>query len=54
MTRTFMIAAVLALGTTSSAIAMGCNSHKGQQAMSCADGSSWDSASQTCIPVVSS
>jgi len=54
MTRTFMIAAVLALGTTSSAVAMGCNSMKGQQAMSCGEGSSWDSDTQSCVPVVSS
>ncbi len=54
MTRTMMIAAVLALGTSTSAVAMGCNSNKGQQAMSCADGSTWDANTQTCVPIVSS
>ena len=54
MTRTIMIAAVLAFGTATSAMAMGCNSMKGQQAMSCGEGSSWDADTQSCVPVVSS
>ena len=34
-------------------LAMGCNSGKHEQAMSCAAGSSYDSATQTCLPVTS-
>jgi len=31
--------------------AMGCSSGKHKQAMSCAEGSTYDSATQTCLPV---
>lgn len=34
--------------------AMGCSKNHSQQAMSCAEGSSWDAASQSCKPQVSS
>lgn len=34
-------------------LAQGCNSHKHEQAMSCAAGSSYDSATKTCQPVTS-
>ncbi|WP_157707160.1 hypothetical protein [Roseovarius faecimaris] len=54
MTRTLLIATVLTLSTTLSAQAT-CNgkSHS-QQAMSCAEGAVWDSATQTCVPQISS
>lgn len=32
-------------------LAMGCSHGKEKQAMSCADGTSYDSTSQTCLPV---
>lgn len=48
------IAATLTL-TPSLALAMGCSGNKHeQQAQSCATGSSWDAASQTCKPLASS
>lgn len=48
--KTLVIAAVLtALPTLS--LAMGCNYGKEKQAMSCAVGSSYDSATQSCLPV---
>lgn len=52
MTRTLLVATVLTLGTALSAHA-GCKNH-GQQVMSCAEGSTWDTATQACIPVASS
>ncbi len=36
------------------AMAAGCNYEKEQQAMSCAEGSSFDEASGTCTPVTTS
>lgn len=52
MIRTIILSSILALGTTGAAIA-GCSGHS-QQAMTCADGTVWDSATQTCIPLTSS
>lgn len=51
--KTLTIAATLALAP-GIALAMGCDSSKHEQAQSCATGSSWDSASQTCVPTASS
>lgn len=47
------ISAALAL-TPGLALAMGCSHSKQQQAQSCVEGSTWDSASQSCVPVASS
>lgn len=52
MTKTLVVATVLTLGTAMSAYA-GCKNHS-QQVMSCAEGSTWDSATQACVPVTSS
>ena len=46
------IAATLSLAP-GLALAM-CSGAKHQQAQSCADGSTWDSASQSCVPIASS
>lgn len=35
------------------AMAMGCSHGKEQQAMSCVQGSAWDSDTQSCKPIVS-
>ena len=49
--KTLAIAAALTFAPTLS-LAMGCSGqHKEQQAMSCAAGSTYDSATQTCLPV---
>lgn len=32
-------------------LAMGCNHSSEKQAMSCADGTTYDSATKTCLPV---
>lgn len=52
MTRTLILSAIVALGTSGAALA-GCKGHS-QQAMSCAEGATWDAATQTCVPVVNS
>jgi len=36
------------------ALAAGCNYGKDKQAMSCAEGTSWDSATNSCQPITSS
>jgi hypothetical protein len=48
--KTFVIAVALTTLPTLS-LAMGCNYGKEKQAMSCAAGTSFDSASKTCLPV---
>lgn len=50
-TRIVVAAAVLTLASGLSAWA-GCATHE-QQAMSCADGTTWDSATRTCVPQTS-
>ena len=48
--KTLAIAVVLtALPTLS--LAAGCSSKKEQQAMSCAEGTTYDSATHSCLPV---
>ena len=50
--KTTFAAALLVLSPTF-ALAQGCNSdYMDQHAMSCADGSAYDEATQTCIPIV--
>jgi hypothetical protein len=51
--KTLTIAATLILAPSLS-LAMGCSGAKHQQAQSCATGTAWDAASQTCIPSASS
>ncbi|MEM6940782.1 MAG: hypothetical protein AAF943_02410 [Pseudomonadota bacterium] len=48
--KTLAIAAAMVVAPTLS-FAMGCNYGKEQQAMSCAAGTTYDSATQTCQPV---
>lgn len=48
--KTLAIALTLA-GLPTLGLAMGCNHAKEQQAMSCAAGSTYDSATQSCVPV---
>ncbi|MEM9967102.1 MAG: adenylosuccinate lyase [Pseudomonadota bacterium] len=49
--KTIAIAAAISVLPTLS-LAMGCSSgHKEQQAMSCAAGTTYDSATNTCMPV---
>jgi hypothetical protein len=48
--KTLAIAATLMVLPTLS-FAMGCSNHKEQQAMSCAAGTTYDSATNTCMPV---
>lgn len=52
MIRIILTSAILAFGSTGLAMA-GCATHSAQD-MSCAEGTSWDSASQSCIPLTSS
>lgn len=47
------IAAALSLAP-GLALAMGCSHSKQQQAQSCADGNTWDSATRSCVPIASS
>jgi hypothetical protein len=55
MTKTLMIATVLTLGTTLPTLSMAaCAGHKEQQAMTCAEGSTWDAETATCTPIASS
>jgi hypothetical protein len=51
--RLLTAAFVLSL-TPGFAFAMGCSHGSHDQAMSCAEGSTYDSATASCIPVVSS
>ena len=46
--------AALALTITPALAMAECSWSKEQVTMSCAEGSQWDAASQTCVPVVSS
>ncbi len=46
------IAAALSLAP-GLALAIGC-SHSKQQAQTCVDGSTWDTATQSCVPIASS
>lgn len=48
--KTTVVALALALAPTLS-LAEGCGYGKAKQAMSCADGSTYDSAMQSCVPV---
>ena len=48
--KTFVIAFALTAAPTLS-LAAGCNYGKQEQAMSCAAGSVYDSATNTCLPV---
>lgn len=50
---TFKTLAIATLLTTLPTLgfAMGCQHNKEQQAMSCAAGTAYDSASQSCLPV---
>ncbi|WP_370402049.1 hypothetical protein [Sulfitobacter sp. JB4-11] len=48
--KTLAIALALTAAPTLS-LAAGCNYGKEKQAMSCADGTSYDSATQSCLPV---
>ena len=48
--KTLAIAAALIAAPTLS-LAEGCSYGKQKQAMSCAEGSTYDSASNTCLPV---
>ena len=50
----FGLAALALAAMPSFAMAAGCGMGKSQQAMTCAEGSTWDSATSTCKPVVSS
>ena len=51
----FGLAALVLAAMPSFALAAGCGSYgKDKQAMSCAEGSTWDSATSTCKPVASS
>ena len=48
------LAALALAAMPSFAMAAGCGYSKDRQAMTCAEGSTWDSATSTCQPVVSS
>lgn len=48
--KTLAIALALTAAPTLS-FAMGCNGSKQDQAMSCGSGSTYDSATKTCLPV---
>ena len=48
--KTLAIALALAMAPTLS-LAMGCNYGKEKQAMSCAEGTSYDTATHSCLPV---
>lgn len=54
MIKTLFATAFLAL-SPALAMAEGCSSkHMDVQAMSCADGSTWDAATSTCVPQITS
>ena len=48
--KTLAIALALTMAPTLS-LAMGCNYGKEKQAMSCAEGTSYDTATHSCLPV---
>ena len=48
------LAALTLVAMPSFAIAGGCSYTKDRQAMTCADGTSYDSETQSCVPVASS
>lgn len=48
--RIALVAATLALAPTLG-LAMGCNHSKEKQAMSCAEGTAYDSSTHSCLPV---
>ena len=51
----FGLAALALAAMPSFALAAGCGSYgKDRQAMTCAEGTTWDSETSTCTPVVSS
>ncbi|MFO7758962.1 MAG: adenylosuccinate lyase [Roseovarius sp.] len=50
----FGLAALALAAMPSFAIAAGCSYGKDRQAMTCAEGSTWDSETSTCQPVASS
>jgi len=55
MKLTFGLAALALVAMPSFAMATGgCSYGKDRQAMTCAEGATWDSATSTCQPVVSS
>ena len=51
-----LLAALILASTPALAFAQGCSygAHGEEARMSCADGTSWDAASGTCVPTVSS
>ncbi|MCU9838049.1 MULTISPECIES: adenylosuccinate lyase [Ruegeria] len=51
--KTLTCAVVLAMAPLS-ALAMGCSSRGHEQTQSCAPGTQWDAASQSCVQVVNS
>lgn len=54
MTKTLLAALALA-AVPSFALAMGCSkNHMETTAMSCADGTAWDTETRTCVPVSTS
>lgn len=55
MTLKTLFAATALIVVPSFALAMGCSSghQMDQQAMSCAEGTMWDAATGTCIPLIS-
>lgn len=53
MTRILMMASVLAISTVATG-AHACKMHNHEQAMSCGEGTVYDSESKTCIPQTSS
>ena len=54
MKLTLGLAALALVVLPSFALAGGCSFSKDRQAMTCADGTSYDSATQSCMPVASS
>ncbi|MEB8388065.1 hypothetical protein OO012_12560 [Rhodobacteraceae bacterium KMM 6894] len=54
MTTKFLTAAFVLALTPGFAFAMGCSHGNHDQAMSCAAGSTYDTATATCVPVASS
>lgn len=48
-----LITAACLAAASATAAGAGCSKHK-NQAMSCAEGSVWDSGSQSCVPQTSS
>ncbi|WP_371224315.1 chitin-binding domain-containing protein [Roseovarius sp. 2305UL8-3] len=49
MTRIFMIAALIATSSFATGT-MACQMHNHEQAMSCAEGTTYDAETKTCVP----